>query len=400
MLRRPRIGVSFLSASCRISLCLLLLGFAFAPPIGADDADEADETDEAKAGSPIASGLPVDEVPDVRDDESKITVQKGDFVVFPIPLSSPTFGTGLIIGGAYFYPQTAEQKASQPASFTGAAGVYTTNASWAGGIAQQNYWGGDTWRFSGVAGYVDFKFVLRDPATDDSGGGLDWDVKGGISQATLSRRIVGDWYVGVLARYLNITQDLEMSSDQPGGGVESKITSVGAGLTLQYDTRDVPTNAYQGRRLEAKAIFSRAKSIETSPYQSYALRFRSYHQLDVPLVIAWDVNTCARGGTFPLWDTCRLNLRGFALTDYLGKQSITGQIEARWRAFGRWGFVAFAGAGQISDSFSAQGESERVPSYGAGVRFMVLKSNRINLRVDYARSDNSDAWYISVGEAF
>ena len=36
-------------------------------------------------------------------------------------VSSPTFGTGLILGGAYYYPQTDEEKASQPASFTGAA---------------------------------------------------------------------------------------------------------------------------------------------------------------------------------------------------------------------------------------------------------------------------------------
>jgi hypothetical protein len=31
---------------------------------------------------------------------------------------------------------------------------------------------------------------------------------------------------------------------------------------------------------------------------------------------------------------------------------------------------------------------------------MVLKSKRINLRVDYARSDDNDAWYLAVGEAF
>ena len=31
---------------------------------------------------------------------------------------------------------------------------------------------------------------------------------------------------------------------------------------------------------------------------------------------------------------------------------------------------------------------------------MVLQSKRVNFRVDYARSDDSDALYISVGEAF
>ena len=64
------------------------------------------------------------------------------------------------------------------------------------------------------------------------------------------------------------------------------------------------------------------------------------------------------------------------------------------------GFVAFAGVGYIGSSFSDAGANERIPSYGVGTRFMVLKSKRINLRIDYARSDDQDAWYISVGEAF
>ena len=161
---------------------------------------------EAEPRSPNTSGLPIDEVPDIRDDETALKIQKGDLVVVPIPLSNPTFGTGLILGGAYFYPQTQEQKNSQPASFTGAAALYTNNDSWAVGAMQQNYWGADNWRFTGIAGLLDFKFELRDPATD--GAPLDWLVKGGIVQGVISRRIGGDWYAGLLGRYLDITQDL------------------------------------------------------------------------------------------------------------------------------------------------------------------------------------------------
>ncbi len=373
-----------------LAFCLLVFTLLCRVPADAADAD---------SGSPIASGLPLEAVPDLRDEKNRLIVQKGDFVAVPIPMSSPTFGTGLIVGAAYFYGQTAEQKEAQPASFTGAAAAYTANDSYAVGIGQQNYWDADKWRFTGIAGFVDFKFELRDPATGGIGG-LDWDINGGIFQATLSRKISGQWYGGLLARYLDITQDLVVPSSPSDFGVDSRIESVGAGLVAEYDSRDVPTNAYSGRRFEAKAIFSRADGTETSNYQGYYLRIRSYHQLKAPVVIAWDINGCTKNGAFPLWDTCRINLRGFALTDYLGKQSISGQIEARYRASERWGFVAFAGAGHISDSFSVQGDNERVPSYGVGVRFMVLKSKRLNFRVDYARSDDNDAWYLAVGEAF
>ena len=380
---------------CRFAVCVaafLLLGFS---PVVAQEASETDvESSEADAK------MPVDDVLDIRDEKVPLKVQKGDFVAVPIPMSNPTLGTGLMGGAAYFYSQTEEQKAVQSASYTGVGGLYTNNDSWAAGVGQQSYWDEDKWRFFGVAGYADFRFVLRDPTTEGQTG-LNWDVEGGLFQAVISRRIADSWYVGLLARYLDITQDFDTSLPPQDYDLENKIQSTGAGLTLEYDSRDVPTNAYSGSRFEAKAIFSTADGSESDTYQGYYLRMRSYHELKkAPVVIAWDLYGCAKGGKMPLWDTCRLNLRGFPVTDYLGNQSITGQIEARWRASERWGFVIFAGAGNISKSFSAQGEDERVPSYGGGVRFMVLKSKRVNLRVDYGRSDESDAWYVSVGEAF
>ena len=92
------------------------------------------------AETPVLENVPVQVIPDLRDEEMRLKVQRGDIVAVPIPMSSPTFGTGLIVGSAYFYAQTEEQKRSQPASFTGVAGGYTTNDSWAVGVAQQSYW--------------------------------------------------------------------------------------------------------------------------------------------------------------------------------------------------------------------------------------------------------------------
>jgi hemolysin activation/secretion protein len=118
------------------------------------------------------------------------------------------------------------------------------------------------------------------------------------------------------------------------------------------------------------------------------------------LVLAWELQGCHRGGGAPLWDACVIKLRGFSATDYLGKVSGSGQAEARWRLNKRWGLVGFAGTGYVGNSFSGIRDNETIPSYGAGIRFMVLQAKRINLRIDYARSTDSDAIHISVGEAF
>jgi hypothetical protein len=141
------LSVKSVDINSRPALCLLASVLSCVSPVFAD---------EANADSPGTSDVPAGVVPDLRDVENPLTAQKGDFVAVPIPMSSPTFGTGLSAAGAYFYPQTAEQKESQPASLTGAAGAYTNNDSWAVGIGQQSYWDENKWRFTGVAGYADF----------------------------------------------------------------------------------------------------------------------------------------------------------------------------------------------------------------------------------------------------
>jgi hypothetical protein len=353
--------------------------------------------------SAVASDLPLDAVPEVAEEEEKSGFLKKipkNLLVVPVPTSSPTFGTGLILGGAYFYPQTEEQKEAQPASFTGAAAGYTSNDSWFAGVMQQNYWKEDTWRFTGVAGYLDLKLDLITPDSEDTGS-VDWLVNGSLFQGRISRRIKGNWYLGATARYLDITQGIGLDVEDSDFNLESNISAVALGLNLDYDSRDLPSNAYQGRYLELKALTSHQSNAEDDSYQSYHARFRSYHSLNETLVLAWEVNGCSRSGQIPLWDTCRLGLRGFPATDYLGKQSLYGQAEIRWRVYKRWGLVGFAGAGRIYDSFGLNGGDDTVPSYGAGIRFMVLESQRINVRVDYARSEKgNEGWYLSVTEAF
>lgn len=344
-------------------------------------------------------------VPDAEEETSRfklLSKKPKNLLLFPIPVSSPTFGTGLILGGAYFYPQTEAQKEAQPASFTGAAGGYTSNESWFGGVMQQNYWKEDKWRFTGIAAYMDLKLELISTSPEiEDGKSVDWLLDGTFLQGRLSRNLWSDWYLGLTVRYLDITQTIGQQIEDEGFNLSSTIKSPGVGLNLDYDTRDMPTNPYGGRYLELRAMHSNQSNSEADTYQSYYARFRSYHALSDSMVLAWEVNGCLKSGQVPLWDTCRLGLRGFSATDYLSKQSIYGQAEMRWRFHKRWGMVAFAGAGRVNDAYGGLGEDSTVPSYGAGIRFMVLESQRINVRVDYARSDNgNEAWYLSVTEAF
>jgi hypothetical protein len=345
--------------------------------------------------------------PDIREDETRLKLQRGDLVVVPIPISNPTLGSGLVAGAAYFYPQSEEQKKLQPASVTGAGALYTSNDSKAFAVVQQNFWRGNKWRFTGVAGAADLRLSLL--TSEDSSGSqsLDWRIDGAFLFSKLARRLRGDWYGGVLMRLVDADQSIEVAiattaPPSSGSNFDTGINtrSVGLGTYAEYDERDNPFNSTSGQYFKVDALFNDEKIGSNKTYQSYSAAYRSYYTLTDSLVLAWEALGCKRSGTAPLWDACTVNLRGFSATDYLGKVSSSAQVEARWQLSERWGVVGFGGAGYVGGSFNGIREHEPIPSYGAGLRFTVLKAKRINLRLDFAWSTDSNAVHVSVGEAF
>ena len=321
-------------------------------------------------------------------------------MVVPIPISNPTLDEGLVVGAAYFYPQSEEEKKLQPASVTAAAGLYTSNDSGAFALVQQNYWKNNKWHFTGVVGGADLRLSLLTSDQSTNGTSVDWRINGAFQFAKVARRIKGNWYGGVLTRLIDADQTIEAATSTSDFNTGSDVRSVGLGAFAEYDSRDNPFYSSSGRYFKFDILFNDEAIGSNATYQSYGAAFRSYHRLTDSVVLALELQGCQHGGTAPLWDACTVKLRGFSATDYLGKMSNSGQIEARWQLSERWGIVGFAGAGYVGSSFSGIREHEAIPSYGAGLRFMVLKAKKINLRLDYARSIDSDAIHISVGEAF
>ena len=341
-----------------------------------------------------------DAVPDLREEEVPLKLQKRDFMIVPIPVSNPTLDTGLILGGAYFYKQTEAQKKVQPASMTGAMAFYTSNESAAFGVGHQSYWNENKWRLGAALGHMDLKLDLVPTGAGSSGPNTLWRLNGNFVGARLSRKIVGKWYAGLLMRHIDIDQSFEFDMPTSRYSTDNSTISTSGGVIAEYDSRDLPTNPYTGAIFEIDALTSELSGGSNGSYQSYSLSYRSYHTLVAKLVLAWEVQGCKRSGETPLWDACRIDLRGFSSTDYLGNASASAQVEARWHFHKKWGAVAFAGGGYHKNSFSNIRDQDLIHSYGIGLRFMVLESKRINMRLDYGRSNDSDAIYLSVGEAF
>ena len=383
----------------QFAACLSLLLAVGQLAVAQSDGDVVDD-DENHVTTPAVA-------PDIREDDIPGKLRRGDLVIVPIPISNPTLDTGLVVVGAYFYPQTETQKNQQPASVTGAGALYTSNDSKLFALAHQSYWDEDSWRLGGAIAHTDLKLTLLLPNSVDNRDRIDWNIKGDIALAKLARKVSGNWYAAVSGRWMDIEQSFglgmapgDFGSDPVNTAVDAEIISAGLGIAIENDSRDMPINTYAGHKFELSALFNDEKLGSDNTYQSYKLAYSSYHELSKPIVLAWEIQGCAREGATPVWDACLIPLRGFSALDYIGKQSVAGQFEARWRLNSRWGVVGFAGGGYIKDALFGIRDDTFIPSYGIGLRFMVLQSKRINFRVDYARSKDSDAIYMSIGEAF
>ena len=345
------------------------------------------------------------EVPrQVRGEDVAGVYDRGAWVVVPIPILNPVLDGGVILGVGYFHPQTKEQAAAQPASVSGAGALYTSNGSRGALVGHQGYRDGDRWRYSIVGGRAAVKIDLIAP--DDTGGllGVDWEIDGWAAAFEVDRRL-GDsnMYVGLRGRVLQADQTFGVyipPLDDLGFELENTIKSRGFGVDFMRDTRDLTTNPSSGSLLKL-AYFVNAEALGgDTDYQTLDGYLRLYGRVSNSVVLAGEVRGCHKNGDVPLWDACMLSLRGFPATDYLARQVAQARVEARWQMAKRWGLVAFGGAGDVENAFSGKDKVGSVESYGLGLRFMVLPQKRLNMRLDYGRSESGGAWYISVGEAF
>ena len=65
----------------------------------------------------------------------------------------------------------------------------------------------------------------------------------------------------------------------------------------------------------------------------------------------------------------------------------------------RLGLAIFAGVGEVEHKFSAFTNNPR-PAGGGGIRFMIDRESKINVRLDFAYNGNDVLTYFNILEAF
>lgn len=77
------------------------------------------------------------------------------------------------------------------------------------------------------------------------------------------------------------------------------------------------------------------------------------------------------------------------------------QGEYRFPVYRRFGAVAFAGGGNVSNKPGDYSLTDFKFSYGGGIRFALNKKEKLNLRIDYGIGQGkNNGFYLQLGEVF
>ncbi len=203
---------------------------------------------------------------------------------------------------------------------------------------------------------------------------------------------------------------------QGGDSTGYNAIDAGAGINLSYDTRDVPSNAYNGIFLDFRASISPVFLGNNSTTGLVSIDYRQYvslKKLGKRKVLAWSVNSRNAFGDVPITRLPFLgspfDLRGYYLGQYRDKSAQFILAEYRhmfntsqtgfWsRLAGRLGLAAWTGAGFMGPKIS---KIEGVlPNYGAGLRIELQP--RMNFRLDIGRSplEKQFLLYFNMTESF
>ena len=183
----------------------------------------------------------------------------------------------------------------------------------------------------------------------------------------------------------------------------SEETSVyGIGVSLLKDTRNNLLNPVTGNYFK----LSVSQNFEgKNDYLKSIIDMRYYKTLQKIHVFAFRFLSEINSNNPPFFDLAMLGgdtrVRGYYYGRFRDNNFLTFQTEFRSKIYKRFGYAIFGGLSEVSKNLSGLNFNYVKPNYGVGLRFLIDRREKINLRLDYGIGiDGQDGFYISFGESF
>jgi len=361
--------------------------------------------------SPEITPATSDSVEESKNVDDKVPAKKekrGRFIIAPIPIKSPAFGSGLVLGLGYVFKIDLNDKKSFPSTI-GLAGAYLNSGTAGLALGGRLYFDQNRYQTAfaiakGKANY-DFYGIGRIPGT--AGIKVAMRQSGSAFLGEFMRNVGKNIFVGPRYQYRKLTASTE-GITPPGGFVIPAIdltsTTSSLGFHIQRDLRDSTFYPRHGSLLDVKTDFFAKALGSNRTYQTFSISYSGYHSLGKKQVLAYQAAGCGVSDTTPFFDLCfygaKSLIRGYTAGEFQDRRLVASQIEFRQELPYRLGIAAFAGAGGIARRLGDLRFDELLPGAGVGLRFNLDKTNHINYRIDLGFGRNGHTLSFSVTEAF
>jgi len=183
-------------------------------------------------------------------------------------------------------------------------------------------------------------------------------------------------------------------------------TSAGVEFAMLYDSRDNILNARHGLYLEFTHGFYGKALGGKQEFQLTRFDLRYFLQpfKNLDDVIGFNILGKASHKDVPFSELALFGgneiLRGYIEGRYVDRNIIAGQIEYRKNLKGRLGMVAFIGGGDVASRMENFNIGNIRPNFGAGLRFLLDKEERLNVRLDWGFGEDTNNVYLNIAESF
>lgn len=336
-----------------------------------------------------------------------VKIHKNKFSIFPVAYYAPETKLAVGVLGAYTFYNKKDSAQKRPSQIqVGAA--YTFNKQLLFYIPFRIYTRQNNFVLYGEAGYYKYTYFFYGTGNNQA---LDYKELYKVNfpriRINALRKVTEKLYAGV--RYW--LEDYQITSIDSGkqlstgliAGSKSSFVS-GIGPVINYDTRDNIFYPTKGVFIDASAQFYGNATGSNYKYSRYTFDGSVFFSGKSKNVWAFNVFAdFVRGNTIPFNHLALLGgnkkMRGYYEGRYRDKNLLALGGEYRLHIYKRFGAVAFANAGAVNN------ETLKLPTYirattGAGVRYALNKSEKLNIRLDYGFGKNTSGIYFTIGEAF
>ncbi|PIB33975.1 hypothetical protein BFP72_00270 [Reichenbachiella sp. 5M10] len=355
-----------------------------------------------------------DTVPGVKTTKFEVLNHKAEvlFQYMPFPILSYSQETGQVFGLVkYNMINLVKSDTVSAASNFSALVSASTEGQFKFVINSKTYLKQDRIVTQSEASYINFPQNVRgignDVMTDDPTEVVTISLNF-INSALFAIKDEKTFYVGVDQYFRNYTK---VEADSNSFLVEDEVAGYqggrvsGFGPAMIYDTRDHRYNPQTGHYLESSYKVFGSFFGSDFKYTAFKVDYRQFINPWHQHVIAFQFRTNVSTGDVPFFTMSQMggssHMRGYYQGAIRDKAIVDTQVEYRMPIWKMIGVVAFASAGRVAPNLGAMALDGLWYGGGAGLRIMVDRKNRANLRLDYGLGEEgASAFVIGFTEAF